>query len=833
MSEKPKPSVSHIGYPPPAGGSPPTGFCVPGNSNRPSQIPLVDIEIEVPIREDRAAWFAEPPDVDGRPVYRGSAYSDDPAMWDGGGEPYDDDWRVRQTCIVDDPDFVDASQEAGLRKAAKAILDVKSEKQLLVEVGIATPWHAAPPDRPNAALTSRFAGMTKTVTFSSARRTTQFEGAANLQVFQVAWEVLGNRTVLEAGTASGWLAFEGIDISKAFSEARVLKKAARMIKDLEDFRSCVLTKPEDRIGGVPKGPIDACEVTIVNHQARRVVTVEQDDADKVRQITHGALRTFLHEELTIGPHADNPGANIAVPGRDGPAAQQAIDGPVLRSHANPDVPFQGPAVGFNGDRGRYGGQIVTDPALDGRPPREVVRRGGLAFRKREDGSASSFDGPPGLEWSPVGTDGAPTGPWTVFAGPSSLPNERAPLAMLAPGSLIGQVRDMAHTLALGLGRAVDAITKQPLAPGEVGNGYPDGAPADLASLARVPGSFEGLRLVPSSFGDPGGVVFEGPISDEGADAEALWRVKAPELFLLRVLGVTPGAGTNGGAYAWDVSGPGGTTPYLARSAIVHKQIHPADLSRDTRHVGDVGHALPASPFGFQGEGFLLNALGFGAISGAGATIALPPNTKGKVGIVVTLAEGPNLVPDLAGSTVAVQIDTAVRHSPWGPPIAGAVRFVPIADGAGTGTGVFAAPAGFVAPGQRTPTQMAVSVVYSPGMGTASPTSPLAVLGIGIEVAVVEGGYVLLTQEGIELGEAWRTNHAQPLERLAALDDWTIEVAKALTEGVAFTESWALELNPGVDEYDGLALDAAWSFEIEKIVADGVEIAESWTVALIP
>lgn len=40
---------------------------------------------------------------------------------------------------------------------------------------------------------------------------------------------MGNRTIFEAGTASGWISFEGIDIRKAFSESRVLKKAARMI----------------------------------------------------------------------------------------------------------------------------------------------------------------------------------------------------------------------------------------------------------------------------------------------------------------------------------------------------------------------------------------------------------------------------------------------------------------------------------------------------------------------------------------------------------------------------------------------------------------------------
>src|SRR5262249_31006613 len=144
ISEKPKPPISLINFFPPSGGSPPDSSCVPGNSNKPSQMPLVDIQIEVPVTKEDAAYFTEPPDVNGRPAFHGPAFSDDPAVWDGAGEPYDDDWRVQQTYIVDDPDFVDAAQEEGLRKAAKAILDVKSQKQFLFEVGIATPWKAVP-----------------------------------------------------------------------------------------------------------------------------------------------------------------------------------------------------------------------------------------------------------------------------------------------------------------------------------------------------------------------------------------------------------------------------------------------------------------------------------------------------------------------------------------------------------------------------------------------------------------------------------------------------------------------------------------------------------------
>ena len=38
------------------------------------------------MREDEAAWFVEPPDVNDRPAFHGPAYSDDRGVWDGAGE---------------------------------------------------------------------------------------------------------------------------------------------------------------------------------------------------------------------------------------------------------------------------------------------------------------------------------------------------------------------------------------------------------------------------------------------------------------------------------------------------------------------------------------------------------------------------------------------------------------------------------------------------------------------------------------------------------------------------------------------------------------------------
>jgi hypothetical protein len=295
----------------------------------------------------------------------------------------------------------------------------------------------------------------------------------------------------------------------------------------------------------------------------------------------------------------------------------------------------------------------------------------------------------------------------------------------------------------------------------------------------------------------------------GADAGLLWRVRVPELLLMRVAAVGPGAGTNGGRYAWDTSGPGGTTEFLASASVIHKQMDPVALSRDTRLPGSVSPVAASNPFGFVNEGTLLNPTGMGVASGAGALLPIPAYARGTVGLWALLAENPAGAPLPAGRTYNVRMDVAWKASPWGVPSAGTPTNVPVSDGTGQGTAVYKGPGGAVPPGLRKPSDLAVSVIYQPGAGTAPPNRGLVLLGIGVEIAVVEGGYALLTTEGLEASEAWRTSHAQPLERLAALDVWAIEVTKAVAEALELTESWDLELNPGVVELDALEVTEAW------------------------
>lgn len=129
--------------------------------------------------------------------------------------------------------------------------------------------------------------------------------------------------------------------------------------------------------------------------------------------------------------------------------------------------------------------------------------------------------------------------------------------------------------------------------------------------------------------------------------------------------------------------------------------------------------------------------------------------------------------------------------------------------------VFMFPGGYVTPGLRKASGIAASLVYLPGLVGAPPTHGLVLHGIGVEVAVVEGGYVLLAKEGLEVTEEWSTNHAQPMDRFVALDVWAMEVEKALADSLQMTESWDVELNPGVGEFDALGVGEEWAFDATK------------------
>lgn len=771
-------------------GSVPTGGCEPGVENKPAQIPLVDVQIKVPQDDPSVPYLREPPEADS---FEGSAFTD---------------WEVQQVYTVNDPDFTSMDQEAGLRKAAQAILAVKKEKPYLLDLELAAPWHVTTsPDFPVKASTSRWAGLAKRVQIASALRPTGFESTEKLPLFGVTFDVEGNSIQLECGSTAGWLEASGVDVARGISEARVLKKALTEVKRLEDFRNRLIQKAADRIGGVPQPAISGCEVRLGNDQLRRVVDVQKDDEDKIAGISHAGFRGQLDASLVLGVEPDFPGAPISVPGRDGPAAQRAIDGPVLRPYADHTVLFKGADPRIGGALGDYGGPTVTDEAADGQPPREVRRLGGFVWRKQEDANGNP-NGGPGLEYAAVDARGNPTGPWTPYRRPSDLPGGLVPLKVISPGSVTDQLLERTRELARALGRVEDSVGRL-LAAGDRPASHPDGVPADLATHLRVQGFVGNLELVPETFSDPGGPVWTGPKTSQGVSAGLYWRVLTPELVLARVTPTTYGLGMNGGAWALDVSGPGGSTEFLSTARVIHKQAHPGELEWDARHAM-VASATPFNPFGFDKEGMVLGTIVPGSIAGAGALFPVPEGVRAVL-FQATVGENQAGVAVPSGRKYAVRIDYAWRASPWSGVVAGTPSML-TADGTNSAVGVFKQPGGAVPPGLRVPSD---SVLYLPGAGSApaaAANASVVVIGTGVELAVVEGGYLVRMRDGIDVDDAWVHNHPAAVEAVGVEDVWTLSVVKALAEGLAVGETWGIELNPPLEVFENLELGEAWSIE---------------------
>lgn len=795
LSEKPKPYWFGPFLIQPKG-SVPQGYC--DQATTPDAKPAtIDLAVRVPVAGD-APRLREPPAED---TFEGTAF---------------EQWDARQVYTVNDPDYVSSDQEAGLRLAAADVLSVKKDKPFLLSVQRAANWSTVTPQKPTLAATSSFAGLTKRLQITSALRPTGFEVLEKLIVFSVTWDVQQSLEVIECGSTAGWLEASGIDIAKGISEARILKRALTEVKRLEDFRNAMLNKAADRVGGQLKGAIQACQIPVSDTQSLDVNNVQQHDQKKVGQLTQAAARGVLDASLMMGVEAQFPGNPIAIPGRDGAAAQQVVDGAVLRPLGDALIPFQGPVPGPGGSLGYYGGPIVTDAKLSGDPPDIVRRMGGLVWRKRAAADGNRKGGP-GLEWSLTDSAGNATGGWSVYAKPSDLPGGVVPLKILSAGSIGDQLLKKSQELARALGRVEDSLGRLQ-APGTVSAKYPDGAPADLATSLRASGLLGAFDFVPESFEDPGGAVWAGPRSPDGADAGLYWRVKTPELILVRVTPVAFGGGMNGGAWALDVSGPGGSTEFLSRGSIVHKQLHYADMSPDATQPGIVAASPAQNAFGFTLEGYALNAVAPNAASGVGGVLAMPQGVRGTPMFSAVLEEDAvrGAVP-ANGKSYMCRLDWQYKASAWGVAGGGAgtPTPVPMADGAATGSGVYKQPGGAVPPGLRA---IGVSSVYIPSAapGFAGLAKSVTVIGIGVDLAVVEGGYALLYKEGLSAAESWRNSMPVMIEVASFLDVWSLTFTKGLAEGLALGETWSSALNPPLEIFERLSLADVWHLELNGV-----------------
>ena len=303
-------------------------------------------------------------------------------------------------------------------------------------------------------------------------------------------------------------------------------------------------------------------------------------------------------------------------------------------------------------------------------------------------------------------------------------------------------------------------------------------------------------MVPETWNDPGGPVWHGPVSDTGADSEMYWRVEPDTKLLVQIEGATPGTGTNGGNWQWKQHSNGAYF-YLTKARIVHKQVHAMELDEAYTTPGTTACTVPQNPWGFP-EGVTLNQGGMGMPSTVGSVIAVPEGTVGRPAIWAVVQEDKVGLPIPPGASYGVQLDYAYKASPWAPgsaPVPGALT----SDGSNDAVGLFMGPGDAVPPGLRS---VAGAITYTPGSGTAPPSASVGVIGWGVELAVIEGGYLILVKED-PLAAADELVHNSPWahEIVDMADSYALDIEKNLTESVAVGDYVTVELNPPVFEQE--------------------------------
>jgi len=636
------------------------------------------------------------------------------------------------------PDFVDqAGQAAGLQAAGENILAVTGEIPLLVSIEIDSPWKPHP-DFPDGYTTSQWAGLTKRVVVTSAKRTTGLESAAGLTlpVYAVTWSLLRNRTTLEAGTAAGWLAIEAEALAAPFLKKAMDAKGVQSLATLAQIVACLNGGDAEKVGAQPNGPIPGCRVEVTDRVRNRTRSVDVDDEQKLTGIQHLNIRGGIDRAAAGMADTPFPGQPIEMPGYDGAAAQQwdpDQDGSIPRSL--PRTWLAGPIAKPNGTRGKYGSPIITDPVEAGRPPRVLAVYPWGTLRKVEDATGDA-DGGEAVEWSANDAQGAPTGAWTPLTSLLEVAAAGLPLAHLTAGSFPWQLRERGDAVHARLGIVTDAVGRV-VVPGTVTTAYPDGVPADHVTTLLASQVAAGLRPRWETLTDPGGLVLHGPVGPDGTDAGLDWRILPPGHGLVRVTAVTPGTGTNGGAWDVDTSGSGDAMTLLRGGGVVHKQI-------DARALGpaggdDVTDFAPAaqtdSPRCYVGGSGRVLAAGAAVLTGAGGILSMPPGVVGDIAVTAHLKEVSGS--ETAGRAPSVLLSYAVQGSAWTATTETTAQEPELTDGSGTGTaiGVFLVPGGAVPPGLRKPFDLELSILRDGDGGDM--TGDAILTGIGVDAAVAD------------------------------------------------------------------------------------------------
>ena len=803
--------VNYLGKLPPGKGSAPPTPCAGGAAAIP---PGVDLQVVLSSTESVAAYQRWP-----ATGYSGPAF---------------DDWHCENTLVVDDPNFKSlAIQGPGILIAQQAIVSMFSQKAYTVEVTVAGAWGSDDPSPTTTTLRpSRFAWLRKKLRLSSTERTTGFESNDDLPVYEVVWKIRERQVVIKAGTPIAWSSFDPRSLASSLIDSNLLKRVYNKMKEIEDFRNGLIGHSASRVGGGTPS-YSGCQVSYSNNDTRKFSDVNTTVNLKDRKIGSLAAGQDLGAMLTFARKADNPGSPISLPGLSAAASQMPIrSAAVLESAAKPHMMGeQGPAGILNSDRSRYDGLTGMDDATAGGPADELGRFGGYAFRRKPDADGNVHGGG-GLQAAPLDTDGAP-GTYFDLDGPESFPNDHVPLSIIAVGTLLDTLLRRIVGVEDAAGVSTSPTSELTVAPGSADAAFADGAPPNLIQTAIAMAAFAGSQLLGPSLNDPGGPVFTGPKNDHGLDSETYWRVAVPELVAYQVEAVSAGTGTNGGN--WSAVLVDGAPTYASGASIFHKQAHAAELDSDRSADCDVCSTTPTvddSPFTFaNARGRTLPDTG---ISGAGTIFPLPRGATGKPMLEALLAEVPS-DPTGNGDTHVVHFQYSYKSSTWSASTGTTPGTGLTGDASGEAVGRFYSPGGSVPTGLRPPsdkpTLLALSLRKVPASGTSA--GPVSLAGIGVTIAVIDGGIWIRISEGVGAADDTRHNHPQSIETANVAEAWALETTKNRTESASCSDSVSCELNPPVALDESPTVADSTVLDVTKNATEAATVHDVTTLTLNP
>ncbi len=204
----------------------------------------------------------------------GTAYSTDVSRWSGGGPPAPGDWGVMREKVMEEPYYLESSQNAAIDALLEEWLKAHCNKPFQgrhVYLGTGTD-HV---DRD-------FVNLQKAVTFSSAGRTTGWESGVYIFAHTARFNFAAKQMELELGNVPSFGGFEYDQLREAAVSGSLRGDYERIVQDLKQQQEC-RRDAKPKLEGASPGPLCGSDVRVrVRDRSTSVTTIIKQIEERIR-----------------------------------------------------------------------------------------------------------------------------------------------------------------------------------------------------------------------------------------------------------------------------------------------------------------------------------------------------------------------------------------------------------------------------------------------------------------------------------------------------------------------------------------------------------------------